>query len=296
MKPMVKMVRISLVLLLLASLSFSSSAQMGGLPQFEWGARYLGSLLFTSPLDDAFTSLYNPAHLSFVESSQIASQRKLVFGVPFTAISWAYAPISLGGHLVIQETPEGLGFNYNTYRLALAWSLYGGGFSLGIAPKLYYLAITGINGDITSLGYGVDAGLTYKMGFESFDLYLSLSGEDAYSLLETPKGTKELAAPPKYRAGVTFKGGGLVMGFSIIQKNQEQDFCLGLDYNLLSLWEGTSNLMEELALRGGIREQETGERTYSLGVGVFMRGFRIDYAYLFSTYSTETVLSTSLCF
>lgn len=170
------------MLLALAVLSPARSRAGGPFPRFDWGPAFQATLLFGAALDDGFAPLHNPAAVVACGERQIALQQRTPFGVPVTAAAWcggaksgipssssrspslrksflSTTTTAAGGHLLLRQTPAGLGFDYNTY--VLAWT---GGIALPI-------------GSGPATGTAHPAGLGEVAGFGGVSREVAGSGE-----------------------------------------------------------------------------------------------------------------------
>lgn len=291
--------RVCLVLLLITVYLFmlnqAALAGTGGVfPHFLWGGRYKGSRLTNLPFNDAFAHFYNPAFLPLADR-QIGFDRLTSFGVPITALSWNMQ--SIGGYLVLNQTPEGLDFNYNTYQLGFTWAQQLGSSIIGVSPKLLYLGITDVEdrGDYHALGYGLDLGWAYssKVDFMTFDrLSLNISATDILSKLHYSTGISEPGAQPLYSMGMGLKNDELTAGLVINYQEDDPVASIGFEYDLSGHISGYKKFLENLYLRLGLGT----DSVISAGVGANLRGFEINYAIIYSQEDTTGTISTSIHF
>lgn len=327
------------VLLAAGTASLSASAQMGGaFPQFEWGGRFQASFLYGAPADDGFAALFNPAAVRGCVSGQVSVQQLRPFGVPFTALGWCggAAPVDgtservatgrqatsaaaaaagappaawrWGGHAVLRQTPDGLGFDYNTYQLGLTAAatlrVGSGTLTLGATPKLLVVVLdgTGTAMDETALGFGLDAGLGYTLplaaapraggeGIRADWVAVDVAVLDAASRVRYKSGAVERGATPVQRVAVTAGGQRWTAGVSARRHDEEVVWGLGLEWIVLTATDaGSAAALQQVALRAGWGGPERG---IALGIGVGLRGIVFDYAYRMDGGHGTHVVSTS---
>jgi len=265
-------------------------AQVGGFfPQWEWGAGIKGSGLFSAPADDAFTAIYNPAH-SIFSSRQIAIERFSAYEVPFWALAGSFSP-NFSGHMVLMQSPEGLGFELNTYQFGLTLAASEEGLVLGVTPKLLFLHLVGAGEfDRNVFGFSVDLGANYRQDvdlwiFESFDI--SFSAQDLWSSLEG-----ERAVGSRIRGGVSLFNSELRLGAGLTGYLEDVEVGLGFEFDVLDYFPLPGDLLEGIVIRAGVGNK----KLFSFGAGIRMGGFGIDYSYDFREGSRENSLSTSIRF
>ncbi len=292
MKMTARAILISVFLVIL--LTSGAFAQMGGFfPQYEWGAGYKGSSLFCLPRKDAFCLLYNPAFL-VAANRQIALEQIRVYDIPTTSLAWSSQRI--GGFLIVSQSPEGLGFNLNTYKAGLSLAHNRKDFSFGITPKLFLLSISEAQEfDELAWGYGIDGGICFTHDLEFFifeDINISLAGEDIFSKIKYKSGSSEMVHAPQYRGGVALRGSGLSLGLGAKKQSDNIVPFGGLEYNVLGLIEDKDLIFEEINLRMGFQNISS----LTFGVGIKMRGFQVDYGYTLGQENKKHMLSTNLYF
>lgn len=301
-----------------------ASAAMGGaFPHFDWGGRFQASLLYGAPADDAFAALFNPAALRGCVSGQISVQQMRPFGVPFTAVGWcAGAPSGSGaaasrepglsapgwrwgGQAIVRQTPEGLGFDYNTYQLGLTaagtFRLGRGALTVGITPKLLVVSLDGTGTDLdeTALGFALDAGLAYTRRLDAGAggtaagaewLALDVAVVDAASRVRYKSGAVEPGSTPVHRVALTLGGARWTAGVSARRQDETLAWGAGLEWRVLQVSGDADSLaLREVALRAGWR----GDGGLAVGVGVVLRGLALDYAYRADEVYGAHVVSTS---
>lgn len=285
--PLTKTVAVVARTVLITMIAFNMFAgaahtQVGGAyPAFTWGARFKATFLQGVAFNDAFAPLYNPAAVRGCTARHMSVEQIRPFGVPVTAVGWCGR--ALGGHLILRQTPSGLGFDYNTYTLGATGTWRAGlgaaTFSVGLTPKLLFVSIAGTDSgyDDEAFGYSSDVGIGVDVPSRSgnFDLLsINVAALDVASRLRYGSGAVEQAAAPVYTAALSVAWPRLVVGVGGRQRSDTIRWRIGAEYTLRGQ-RLAADVLEHVALRAGIGADEA-----AVGLGVALRGFRIDYAYL----------------
>lgn len=300
------------------------AARIGGsFPDFEWGARQKATRLWGVAFDDAFAPLHNPAALRACGERHVALEQMRPFGVPVTAVAWCgsggdfgvpesgeartepgeagpepgvveplhgwYAVV--GGHVIVRQTPAGLGFDYNTYSAAvtglLKFATENVSIGLGITPKLLLLSISGTDTDHDdqAFGYGADLGVSIDIPVAVRfvdNVSFSIAVLDGLSRLRYGSGIVEAAAEPSSVASVNVTGPGFSTGIAARQtgartKSRTLEWSIGSEYVIFT--RPVADLLRSVALRAGIDFGDGAMTEAGLGVGLNLSNFGIDYSF-----------------
>ncbi len=266
------------VLVLITNGSSVFAQKGGAFPQFLWGGAYKATQLEGMAFNDSLGSLLNPAAQRGCQNAHISLEQIVPAGVPITALAWTSGP-NWGGHLLVRQTPAGLGFDYNTYQLGFTYSAKLTNFTLGASPKLLAVSISGTETgfDDTAFGFGMDLGLGYdlEIDFASFTQFsLDFSGTDLLSSVRYGSGTVERAAPAIYRATASLKGERITLGAVGRFSSGSSSYRVGGEYRFFSGKERYADILENIAIRAGASKKQL-----SFGIGIKLKGFGVDYAY-----------------
>ncbi len=268
-------------------------AEIGGVfPRFSWSGRYYGTSLEGVSLNDPFAITDNPAYSQNI-SNKIGIEQRDIFGMKYTALS--LIKDDYGSYLIINQSPDGLEFNYNTYRWGNVYALNWRDFTVGVKGELLALTVTEVpdQSDYNASGYNVELGFDYRNKVQKDyvdEIFISLLAANIYNQLEYSTGTAEAVARPGYGLALGGKRGGLTAAFNLEKEEKGGlKYNLGLDY---VYDEFSEEIIDSIDLGLGYNS----DRTISAGFGVGFRGYKFNYGYRFDKEEIQQTISTSFSY